>query len=228
MPRARNIKPGFFENEHLGVLSGDTRLLFAALWTLADKQGVVECRIPKIRTYAFRYRTDITDEMVNRELTVLTRLDNGGMLSRVSHEGSDYLLIHNFLRHASPHHTEKRGDYPDFDMLMSLINSDFKKITVNSRKCNGENPPESLISIPETLISNIKSVDKKSSDIFNFDIERLLDDKSRQAAKEKAPGWDLYYLIPIFNDWIKGKSIPDNPAGAFINWCGTYTKGKQL
>ena len=68
----------------------------------------------------------------------------------------------------------------------------------------------------------------KNTDIFNFDIERLLDDKSRQAAKKKAPGWDLYYLMPIFNDWIKGKSIPDNPAGAFINWCGTYTKGKQL
>ncbi len=145
MPRARNIKPGFFENEHLGVLNSDARLLFAALWTLADKQGVVECRVPRIRTYAFRYRNDIVDADIYRELTVLTRLDNGGMLSKVTHEGVDYLLIHNFVKHASPHHTEKRGDYPDFALLKSLINNDVEKITVNSRNHNGEYPPESLI-----------------------------------------------------------------------------------
>lgn len=167
MPRARNIKPGFFENEHLGNLNGDTRLLFAALWTLADKQGVVECRIAKIRTYAFRYRLDITDEIVHRELTVLTRLDKGRMLSRVTHEGNDYLLIHNFVKHASPHHTEKRGDYPDFHVLKLLINNDDEEITVNSRKRNGENPPESLILNPESLILNPESVQKEFE--CNFD-----------------------------------------------------------
>ncbi len=151
MPRARNIKPGFFENEHLGVLNSDARILFAALWTLADKQGVVECRIPRIRTYAFRYRNDITDADVSRELTVLTRLDNGDMLSRVTHEGVDYLLVHNFVKHASPHHTEKRGDYPEFATLKLLINNDVEKITVNSRNHHGKNPPESLILNPDLL-----------------------------------------------------------------------------
>lgn len=162
MPRARNIKPGFFENEHLGSLPGDTRLLFAALWTLADKQGVVECRISKIRTYAFRYRLDITDEMVHRELTVLTRLDNGRMLSKASFDGNDYLLIHNFVKHASPHHTEKRGDYPDFELLKTLINNDVEEITVNSRKLNGENPPEYLILNTESLTLNPENAIEES------------------------------------------------------------------
>lgn len=151
MPRARNIKPGFFENEHLGIINSDARLLFAALWTLADKQGVVEYRIARIRTYAFRYRTDITDSDVCREITILTELDNGKMLSKVTYNDNDYLLIHNFIKHASPHHTEKRGDYPDFAFLKSLINNDNDKITVNSRKHHGENPPESLILIPNSL-----------------------------------------------------------------------------
>jgi hypothetical protein len=70
---------------------------------------------------------------------------------------------------------------------------------------------------------------KNQGDILDsFDIEKHLNDSAREAAKKKAPGWDLYYLMPIYNDWIKGKAMPSNPAGAFINWCGTYTKGKQL
>ncbi len=172
MPRARNIKPGFFENEHLGVLNSDARLLFAALWTLADKQGVVECRIPRIRTYAFRYRNDITDDIVHRELTVLTRLDNGDMLSKVHYEGSDYLLIHNFVKHASPHHTEKRGDYPDFALLKSLVNKDAQEITVNSRKHHGENPPESLILNPDLLNPDLLNPSKENVpavQIYRFD-----------------------------------------------------------
>jgi len=77
--------------------------------------------------------------------------------------------------------------------------------------------------------NNKKNDNKTRADILcNFDIEKLLDDKSRQAAKQKAPGWDLYHLIPIFNEWVKGKEPPDNPAGAFIAWCGKYTKGREL
>jgi len=157
MPRARNIKPGFFENEHLGVLSSDARLLFASLWTLANRQGVVECRVAKIRTYAFRYNTNITDKDVNRELTVLTRLDKGRMLSRVMHDSEEYLLVHNFIKHASPHHTEKRGGLPDFAFLKTLIIKEELPLTVNSPLDLRENPPESLILNPESPILNTES-----------------------------------------------------------------------
>ena len=37
MARARNIKPGFFDNEILGELPALTRLLFIGLWCLAVK-----------------------------------------------------------------------------------------------------------------------------------------------------------------------------------------------
>ncbi len=40
MARARNIKPGFFDNEILGELPALTRLLFIGLWCLADREGV--------------------------------------------------------------------------------------------------------------------------------------------------------------------------------------------
>lgn len=39
MARARNIKPGFFINEDLVELPFSTRLLFAGLWIIADREG---------------------------------------------------------------------------------------------------------------------------------------------------------------------------------------------
>ena len=122
--------------------------------------------------------------------------------------------------------------------------SDKRKKAANTRHANAPanapanahaNAPANAPANAHTSTSTSTSTSKttktstsKSGDILNFDIERLLDDKSRQAAKQKALGWDLYYLMPIFNEWIKSKPPPDNPVGAFINWCGTYTKGKQL
>ena len=40
MSRSRNIKPGFFKNEHLAECQPLARLLFIGLWTLADREGL--------------------------------------------------------------------------------------------------------------------------------------------------------------------------------------------
>lgn len=119
MPRSRSIKLGFFDNEHLGPLDSDIRLLFVSLWTLADCEGVLEYRIARIRTHCFRYRTDIDDERVNGYITVITRLDNGKMLSFKKINGIVYLLIHNFRQHQRPHHTEKKGELPSLTTLQA-------------------------------------------------------------------------------------------------------------
>jgi hypothetical protein len=39
MARSRNIKPGFFTNDELAECNIHARLLFAGLWTIADKEG---------------------------------------------------------------------------------------------------------------------------------------------------------------------------------------------
>ena len=44
MARSRNIKPGFFSNEHLAELDFATRLLFIGMWTEADREGRRELR----------------------------------------------------------------------------------------------------------------------------------------------------------------------------------------
>jgi len=53
MPRARNIKPGFFKNEDLIELPFEARLLFIGLWTLADREGRLEDRPKRIKIELF-------------------------------------------------------------------------------------------------------------------------------------------------------------------------------
>lgn len=59
-----------------------------------------------------------------------------------------------------------------------------------------------------------------------FDIRKYLNDSALEAAKKNAPGWDIYYLINTYNEGVKGRGIPDKPAGAFIAWCAKYSKLK--
>ena len=53
MARSRNIKPGFFTNEDMVELGFATRLLFAGLWTVADRKGRLQDRPKKIKIDIF-------------------------------------------------------------------------------------------------------------------------------------------------------------------------------
>jgi uncharacterized protein YdaU (DUF1376 family) len=59
-----------------------------------------------------------------------------------------------------------------------------------------------------------------------LDIGLYLNEKALERAKKAAPGWDIYALISKYNEGSEARGIPDNPPGAFIAWCGKYTKGK--
>jgi hypothetical protein len=131
MARARNIKPGFFENEILGVQDPFVCLLFAGLWTLADKAGILEDRPMRIKAQLFPYRESLD---VNGHLTVLQRL---GFIRRYEVDGSRYIEVTNFKKHQSPHHTERASIFPAY--------SSDCEITVNSPLDHGGNPPDSLI-----------------------------------------------------------------------------------
>lgn len=131
MSRSRNIKPGFFENEILGVQDPFVCLLFAGLWTLADKAGILEDRPLRIKAKIFPYRESLD---VNGYLTVLKRL---GFIHRYEVDGSCYIEVINFKKHQSPHHTERASNFPAYSIGC--------KVTVRSPLENGGNPPDSLI-----------------------------------------------------------------------------------
>ncbi|QDV34929.1 hypothetical protein [Tautonia plasticadhaerens] len=109
MARARNIKPSFFENEHLAELDFAARLLFIGLWTEADKEGRLEYRPKKLRKQIFPY-DDIDLPLLNRYLTELARL---GFLTFYVHDALLYIWINKFRQHQSPHKTERESSLPE-------------------------------------------------------------------------------------------------------------------
>jgi hypothetical protein len=92
MARIRNIKPAFFKDEDLADLSFAHRLLFAGLWTLADKNGTLEDRPRYIRAELFPY--DDVDAGA-----MLSDLVTAGFLCRYTVTGREYLHIPTFSKH---------------------------------------------------------------------------------------------------------------------------------
>ena len=107
MARSRNIKPGFFKNENLADLDPLARLLFAGLWTLADRDGRLENRPKRIKVEILPY-----DECSIEEL--LAELEGGREQFIFCYEvdGEQYIQINNFLKHQNPHHKEQESTIP--------------------------------------------------------------------------------------------------------------------
>ena len=102
MARARNIKPGFFESDQLGEVSFCARLLFIAMWQLADRNGRLERRPAKLRAYAFRYDAVSVAEVE----AMMAELESVSLIVPTPGRASDLLEIPTFLKHQKPHPKE--------------------------------------------------------------------------------------------------------------------------
>lgn len=105
MPRIRNIKPEFFDDEELCQLKPLARLLFAGLWCWADREGRLKDQPARLKSLILPYDTCDTNKL-------LTALDEAKMIVRYEVEGRDYIAIRHFLRHQRPHPNEVPSTYP--------------------------------------------------------------------------------------------------------------------
>ncbi len=112
MPRARNIKPGFFKNEYLAELLPEARLLFIGLWTLADREGRLEDRPKRIKMEIF----PADDFSVN---DLLDSLHKAGFIMRYNAD-KEYIQINNFVKHQMPHHKEVPSVIPAPDGVQQI------------------------------------------------------------------------------------------------------------
>lgn len=105
MARTRLIKPGFFENEDLASLPCEARLLFAGLWTIADRSGRLEDRPARIRAKIFPYDTfDVN--------ALLDALSDKGFVMRYTVKGERFLSVLKFAAHQHPHVKEPASTIP--------------------------------------------------------------------------------------------------------------------
>lgn len=108
MPRKRDIKYSFFENEELGADGADPlySLLFVGLWCLADREGRLEDRPLKIKGKLFPYRT------INNPDAMLQWLADHGFIERYEVDGKRYIQVLNFAVHQNPHPNEAASIIP--------------------------------------------------------------------------------------------------------------------
>lgn len=147
MARSRNIKPGFFTNDELAECSAYARLLFAGLWTIADKEGRLDDRPKKIKALVLPFDTVDCDEL-------LTQLHAKNFITRYSVEGSGYIQINNWKKHQNPHCKESASDIPEQVMQPTEIKEAPVKhsaSTVQEPVENNLNPADSLNLIPDSL-----------------------------------------------------------------------------
>jgi hypothetical protein len=105
MARARTIKPGFFINDQLGELEPWERLLFAGLWTLADRDGRLLDRPKRIKSQVLPY------DSVDVDLG-LARLAERGFLARYEADEVRCIQILTFTRHQHTHPREDPSELP--------------------------------------------------------------------------------------------------------------------
>jgi hypothetical protein len=182
MPRARNIKPGFFKNEVLGGLPFEDRLTFIGLWTLADREGRLEDRPSRIRIEIFPF-----DPKVNVS-SCLDRLHAAGLVHRYHADGGEYVFIPMFKKHQRPHANEAESEIPPYS-----FQQDTQKNLLP--KSEGLLPKsEHLLPRSQALATKVESACYQGDKGFALNPERgiMNPDTERPSADRFAEFWDLY------------------------------------
>lgn len=135
MARSRNIKPSFFTNDELAEVAPLGRLLFIALWTMADREGRLEDRPRRIKAEALPY----DDADVN---ALLHELDCRGFIRRYEVDGQRFIQVLAFTKHQNPHIKEAPSTIPAPD--------EHGASPVQDTAQTGASPADSLLLIPDS------------------------------------------------------------------------------
>ena len=131
--RTRHLKPGFFKNEQLAELPFETRLLFAGLWTMADRSGRLEDRPKRIDAEIFPYDKGLDVDAMLEQLTA-----KGFILRYILNENS-YIQIPKWGSHQHPHPEEQSSKIPPIPLDLT----DYKACREFSRQSREKVLPQS-------------------------------------------------------------------------------------
>lgn len=106
MARQRILKPDFFTDEDLASCSPLARLLFAGLWTLADRRGRLRDQPQVIGGAIFPFAEALSVDGLIEELA------KGGFVIRYRVGDKRFLAVSNFEKHQNPHPKEIESVIP--------------------------------------------------------------------------------------------------------------------
>lgn len=157
MARARNIKPGFYQNEQLAQCSLMARFIFPGLWMQADREGRLEDRPLRLKAALLPY--DNADVNV-----LLDELKNAGLIERYEANGTRFIQVIAFAKHQNPHVREPESTIPApcKHSAITVPEPDKNDVsTVPARLI-----PDSLLLIPDSKPSCPISSDESRFDVF--------------------------------------------------------------
>ena len=140
MARARNIKPGFFTNDSLAECDPFARLLFAGLWTIADRAGRLEDRPKRIKAALLPYDECDVEELLNQ-------LCVHGFIVRYEVGGQRLIQVLAFDKHQNPHKNEPESTLPAFYQAPEQHSTS----TVQAPEQHSSNRADSLNLIPDSI-----------------------------------------------------------------------------
>lgn len=103
--RARNIKPGFYDNEDLGECSMAARYIFPGLWMMCDRAGRMECRPKRIKAKLLPYDSIEVEPL-------LKELESNGLIRTYEVDGKRLIWVPGFAKHQRPHVREAESELP--------------------------------------------------------------------------------------------------------------------
>lgn len=196
MARSRNIKPGFFSNEHLAELDFATRLLFIGMWTEADREGRLEDRPRRLKMALF------PADNVDIEF-MLRGLESYGFIRRYVTDGCRAIQIVSWAKHQNPHVKEAKSTIPAevFDTA-----PDWYEESTGQAPCENSSFPadslslDSLSSDSGFLIPALPSEDQKPLPVAKAQAAsnvKVLQPKSKQKTPAQIANtstWDAYTI----------------------------------
>lgn len=222
MPRIRTIKPETPEDEKLGAVSRDARLLFILLWTKCDDHGRFRASPVWLRNNLFPYDLDTDVVTWLRELSAIGRVH----LYRV--DGESYGLVTNWAKHQridnagkslypapedandgepgeSPQSSASLGDPPlDLDLDLDLEG------TGKPPQAAAVVPIASRLSPPSSFI---EIVDPGGPVAVRRETTAILD-AAEQRASDRLTPTERKILRPVVEEALMAQYLPDELADA--------------
>lgn len=207
MARTRNIKPGFFNNDTLAEVEPLGRLLFAGLWTIADRDGRLEDRPKRIKATVLPY--DNCD--VNKLLAELARLR---FIVRYVVDGERFIQVANWDKHQQPHVKEADSTIPPPSNKEEAPDEHHTSTVLvpglNGNSTEQESPhPLTLNLILDSGVGGVGGADAPAT--------------PRKKKSLPTPVPEDFEITPDMHAWFKGHRFVFDislETENFLSWCG--------
>lgn len=225
MARTRLIKPKFFIDEDIGTLPPLARLLFIGLWTVADREGILEDKPRQIKNAILGYDDCDVDELLNQLYTA-------GFIVRYTYNSKCYIKIRCFVKHQNPHKQEKPSEYPQ----PTEIQEQPDNIGTSSEQVpNNIGSSRALTFNPLTLTFNpLREAQAPLLEKYAFEGEVIkIDHKDMERWQNKFPSLNVLLEIKKLDEWYqkeiseKKLTLKEAKAKWFFQVAGALTKSHQ-